>query len=292
LTDVLRASVAEPTRLLMRRASEHKHWQVPALPLILGGDDLFVLLPAPYALDFARRFCLQYEQHMSARLEELGIKAPPPTMAAAIVVCKSKYPYTLAHQHGDFLLREAKRLSKVVGKKLQASHSVVNFDVILGSRLAERVANEKEFQSSLRPYWIVKDGQAPPPKMGLPLDRLVEQRYELRVLPTRRLAQLRAIFAPGQLPSREDTSLGQWQAQLEQMKSRVARGKSQIKALDKAISELGGHAFGLWYDTNRIGPTEKPFWGHGLPDLLEMWDFCLDLDRDRGEYEVQEESWA
>lgn len=58
--------------------------------------------------------------------------APKPTMAAAVVICKSKYPFHLAHQRGEQLLKEAKRLCK---SQRQQPMSMVNFELIVGNRL-------------------------------------------------------------------------------------------------------------------------------------------------------------
>lgn len=283
LTEVLYQSLADPTQLLMAQAPSFRQWEVPMLPLILGGDDVFVRLPAPYALDFARRFCQEYEQQMEQALEALGMNANP-TMAAAVVICKSKYPHSLAHQHGHRLLEKAKQLSKSVALEHGAAHSVVHFDVIRGSRLAESPEEKAEYRASLRPYWVVEEDGTLSPQVGLPLHRLIGQRYELRALPARRLAQLRALFVSGQLP-KKDEEVARWHARLGQIVGRVARSQAHADALDTALTDLGGQVQGWWYQVSRPGYKQKPFWGHGLPDLLDMWDFCLDLDRDRSEYE-------
>ncbi len=72
LDAIVRRALAAPTKLAMRqevRPGRHApHALVPVLPLILGGDDVFVLLPAPWALDFALRFCREYEQQMAELL--------------------------------------------------------------------------------------------------------------------------------------------------------------------------------------------------------------------------------
>lgn len=288
LTRVLRASLAVPAEKLIAQASESKRWQVPVLPLILGGDDVFALLPAPYALDFASRFCWEYENLMGDLLEELDIEARP-TMAAAVVICKSKYPYTLAHRYGEALLKEAKRLSKIVAVNGPAL-SIIHFDVILGSQLAEAGTDgEKPFRPSLRPYWAI-EGELPPELegIGLPLDWLIEQRYELRHLPARRLAQLRALYEPGEIPENTDVSLARWHARLTQVMNRVGRSETQLDKLSRALTALGGQETAWWYYVNRPGPTQEAFRGHGLPDLIDAWDFALDLDKHRSEYETRE----
>ena len=61
MTVELRASLAAATQELKKGQPEIAIDFIPALPLILGGDDLFALLPAPWALDFARYFCTEFE---------------------------------------------------------------------------------------------------------------------------------------------------------------------------------------------------------------------------------------
>jgi len=159
LPQIVRQSLATATGDLMARLESHFDKKdgdskiIPSLPLILGGDDVFALIPAPYALDFARCFCLAFEEGMNQVLEEKefqGLNVPPPTMAAAVVICKSKYPYTLAHRRGEELLAEAKRMCKQLAAEQNEHRSAVNFEVILGNRLAGQ-GEEEEREQIVRP---------------------------------------------------------------------------------------------------------------------------------------------
>ncbi|PKM83508.1 MAG: hypothetical protein CVU88_02660, partial [Firmicutes bacterium HGW-Firmicutes-13] len=59
-----------------------------------GGDDVFVLIPAKWSLDFTLRFSREFEKKMSESLEKLDIKVNMnPTISAAVVVCKGNFPY-------------------------------------------------------------------------------------------------------------------------------------------------------------------------------------------------------
>ncbi len=293
LTDrVMIESLAAPTQLLMARAPGFRQREIPMLPLILGGDDVFVRMPAPYALDFARHFCWKYVELMEGLLSELKISAQP-TISAAVVVCKSKYPHTLVHQYGEELLTKAKRLTKAVALEKRMACSIVHFDLVLGNRIAGASGDASgDYRATLRPYWtprvdaVSKKPEPLPDQVGLPLDRLIAQRYALRSLPARRLAQLQTIFDPAQIPVRhEDTGI--WTARLGQLAGRIARSRAQAEALDRVLAALGGTVQGSWYEVSR--PGARPFSGHGLPDLLKMWDFCLDLTQDRAVYAEREE---
>ena len=61
----IRRALAKPTMKIMKyNQLDNRTNFIPVLPLILGGDELFALIPAPWALDFALSFCRAYEQEM------------------------------------------------------------------------------------------------------------------------------------------------------------------------------------------------------------------------------------
>lgn len=109
---------------------------LPVLPLISGGDDLFVLMPAPWALDIAIQFCKHYEEAMTTYLntnisyfQENNRKA---TTGVAVVICKVKYPYRTAYKYANNLLGDAKSHAKKDGQ------SSLIIDFVLGSDSVER----------------------------------------------------------------------------------------------------------------------------------------------------------
>lgn len=273
------ASLAKPIKHLRKRAEDeeeqtHLSRFLPVLPLIAGGDDLFVLLPAPWALDFARRFAKAYEGEMGQLIEEQGIQGvDPPTIAVAVIICKAKYPYYLAHEQGEDLLKQAKRVTKRWAvENGGAPHSIVSFEVILGSRLG-RVEPTERYRPTLSPYWIGGDVDG----WGLDIQHLVEQRYDLRVLPRRRLAQLRSHFDA--LTEMKKDNVKAWFQQLKQLLVRFPDG--QRETAQAALAALGGPDL---YRVERT--TDRNGWhGHALPDLLNAWDFAFNLERSRTKYE-------
>jgi len=276
------ASLAEPTKYLLRRADEEEGRTrlsrfLPVLPLIAGGDDLFVLLPAPWALDFARRFAEAYEEKMGRLVEARQIQdVDPPTVAVAVIICKAKYPYYLAHDRGEELLKQAKRITKRWALEHQKTpRSIVSFEVILGSRLGGTEWSGT-YRPTLGPYWVGDNVKG----WGIDIKHLMEQRYALRTLPRRRLAQLRAHF-DGLTEIADKDELDTWSKQLQQLLARFP--EEQRKAADGALEVLGGQERDL-YSVERT--TERDFWyGHALLDLLNAWDFTFDLKRSRTEYE-------
>lgn len=273
------ASLAKPIEHLLKRAEGEKVQTylsrfLPVLPLIAGGDDLFILLPAPWALDFARRFAKAYEEKMGHLIEEQEIQdVDPPTIAVSVIICKAKYPYYLAHERGEDLLKQAKQVTKRWaidngGKP----RSIVTFEVILGSRLGGAEWSG-DYRPTLGPYWVGGDVNG----WGLDIHHLVEQRYKLRALPRRRLAQLRAHFDA--LTEMQKDDLKTWSQQLKQLLARFP--DEQREVAEDALVSLGGQGL---YSVERT-TDYKGWYGHALPDLLNAWDFAFDLVRLRTEYE-------
>lgn len=308
LTDAARNSLAASSSRLIarldRRSDKDNREIVPVLPLILGGDDLFALIPAPYALDFARRFCLAWEVELARLVEDAGLeigqgegKIARPTVAAAVVICKSKYPYALAHRRAEQLLKEAKRHSKLLAAEQGEYLSAVSFEVILGNRLAGDGDGDDEgrkgIQPTLRPYWVA-EGELPVSASvrGVELKQLLNQRYELRNVPNKRLVELRNRFGdhPVQitvLDRRE--ALESWTARIERPLRRS--GKSTEQKLRAALEALGkpkndGGDLHNWREVKRANKTPL---AHGMLDLLEAWDFAQDLSHGPEAYEPKEE---
>ncbi|WP_298821613.1 Cas10/Cmr2 second palm domain-containing protein [Chloroflexus sp.] len=291
-----RTSLAAPTRLLLERLSDQNNRKslIPVLPLILGGDDLFALIPAPYAIDVARRFCLAWEGLMNTLVEKQGLKdVPRPTIAAAVVICKSTYPYALAHRRGEALLKKAKRLSKALAAERGEHLSVVNFEVILGNRLSgdDDASESKTIATSLRPYWV-----SPQPlstdaaARGIDLKQLLDQRRTLKDLPNKRLAELRRCFEA--VP--EDVSVHQQGELLVRWTERdLARILSRLSPTEKTAVEATLQALGQARSANQhhwraLNRGDNGIYAHGMLDLLEAWDFAQDLDLSLEDYESEE----
>ncbi|MEK6285818.1 MAG: hypothetical protein AABO57_08765 [Acidobacteriota bacterium] len=288
MTQKLRQALAAPTRKAMTQRDargEVDPFKVPVLPLILGGDDLFALVPAPWALDFALKFCREFETGMAQIINglKLTVQVERPTIAAVVVICKESYPYRLAYRAGVERLGRAKQLSKALAYETGEHLSVVDFEIILGSQIVE-APREGTRRPTLRPFWVLpEDNQSMPSRAeqwGLPLHRLINQRLKLSGLPNKRLAQLRSLF--DRLPD-STAELESWRMDLEQLLGRVGRDEEAEKITRAALAQLGSGDSGWLYKINR--KTDEAIWhGHALLDLLEAWDFAFDLDKDRDVY--------
>jgi sirohydrochlorin ferrochelatase len=308
LSSAVRKSLAVATQRLRDqtgRVSTQDAWRVPVLPLILGGDDLFALIPAPYSLDFARRFCLAWEDQLRRLIENAGLAigqeenggVPHPTVAAAVVICKSKYPYALAHRRADALLKEAKRQSKLLAAETGEHLSAVNFEVIVGNRLAgledEPEQSASIVRSTLRPYWVARDGlSVTAQQRGIDLAELLAQRVTLKNIPNKRLAELRRCFEdlPADLKVQNRTQeIENWtNGKLGRILGRLGKAdRNDVETALRALGKSGDSGIGN-YHWREVQRGNVSLLAHGMLDLLEAWDFAQDLDLGPDKYEAEE----
>jgi hypothetical protein len=275
LTEILRKSLAEPCPNLLRRLTERRAQKesLPVLPLILGGDDCFALLPARWALDLARRFCVAFEGQIVALGKELKLGSPDepaPTIAAAVVVCKGTYPHRLAHRRCEALLHEAKQ----VGKSCQPRSSMLNFEVVSGNSLSSGESEaERDVWRTIKPYTLPNT------------DTLLKQRLELRCLPGKRRAQLRRFFddLPARMRQVQDEALPAFQELL----ARIGRDRAAGSAVTAALQALGDPAASKPFYWRRVTRQGEQRDAHGLPDLIEAWSFGYRLDTPATDYEEE-----
>ncbi len=276
MVNVLRQCLADPTKKL-KQHSDIEGYKVPVRPLILGGDDIFALLPAPWAFSFADSFCQAYEYHVGELLKRLELEATP-TMSTAVVICKETYPHTLAHQIGQTSLKQAKQLAKT----LNSPRSTVNFVVVRGNQVGLDSLSGAN-RPTLKPYLATSDQS--PDSVGLTVQTLLDQRWELRDVPKHQLMQLRQHF--DRLSS--TTKRAEWGDELRILLQRITRQEQKEETkLDRAVTGLGSDDKDRLYTVKRR--YEKDFWhGHAFPDLLEAWNFAFDLnpERERTKYGEQ-----
>jgi hypothetical protein len=255
---------------------------------------------------------LAWEDELAALVGKAGLQIgegenqiPRPTVAAAVVICKSKYPYALAHRRAEQLLKEAKRHSKLLATESGEHLSAVSFEVILGNRLAgdEDADDErcKAIQPTLRPYWVTKgELSATATERGIDLSQLLTQRLALKDAPNKRLMEVRRQFErlPADIDSRNrDEQMAEWAKKLDALLKRsdrreeVSGQRRIVNPLRDALNALGqpqddGGGAHNWREVKR---SDKQPLAHGMLDLLEAWDFAQDLSHGPEAYEPKEE---
>ncbi len=89
---------------------------VPARPLVLGGDDVTVVIRADLALYFIDAFVKEFERYSN---QELGKKAPKDklTVGVGMVVCPTGYPFLKAFDLSEELVKNSKKLTALMGNR-------------------------------------------------------------------------------------------------------------------------------------------------------------------------------
>lgn len=89
---------------------------VPARPLVLGGDDVTVVIRADLALYFIDAFVKEFERYSN---QELGKKEPKDklTVGVGMVVCPTGYPFLKAFDLSEELVKNSKELTAHKGNR-------------------------------------------------------------------------------------------------------------------------------------------------------------------------------
>ena len=302
------------------RKIKKQHEWLPLLPLIFAGDDVFVMLPAFYALDFARRFCLDFVTDMQKALENSQdfpsisgrIKKgeiASPSISAALIICKANYPYHLAHQRGEKLLKQTKSFSKRHCDHNDAV-AALSFDYVIGNQLVRaHEETERDVVPTMNPYWVLPSRNETHAKGSLSLEELIKYRYELRDMPNGHRAKARKlcsdfldkVFKTDNPTEKKDAyqewtqRVEAWLARLQKLYERADRTDPQwLQALREAFEKLGKkreqdetNTPAHWLRLTRHG--EKAQYRYALPDLLEIWDYAQNLDKSLSEYQEVEQ---
>lgn len=112
--------VLEPERMPQPTNEGQQETRVyPARPIVLGGDDLTILVRADLALPFTQAFLHAFERFSGEELIQMrqdfpGIKGLPQTLTAGagIAFVKSNHPFYLAHDLAESIARYAKDQAK------------------------------------------------------------------------------------------------------------------------------------------------------------------------------------
>ena len=239
LTKVLRQSLVTPCAKMIKTQREplqKLEGKLPVVPLILGGDDLFALLPAPFALDFARTFCCAYEENIAAALKKPEINLSvekKPTISAAIVICKSSYPHTLAHQRAEASLKQAKEMARRIEVKTGERVSTLNFDIVTGNQVvADNPHKESEYHGTFISYFISDDARN---DWGIDIEHLLDARFSLKTLPGKRPCGVRETYA--ELPSNDqDGKWTSWRRDFNHLRKRLK--PEYAEKMKTALNEL------------------------------------------------------
>ncbi|KOR31458.1 hypothetical protein TI04_00705 [Achromatium sp. WMS2] len=144
----------------------------PARPIVLGGDDLTILVRADLALDFTRHFLMAFAEQSHVQLKTLKQQLKLPdlpdrfTACAGIVYAKASQPLHLLHELAKNLCKHAKKCSKAQNKdNIPTSlsfHRVTTYFVDNYSDILKHELTFGNLQHTLECYALE-------PEQGLPL---------------------------------------------------------------------------------------------------------------------------
>lgn len=112
--------------------------------LLLGGDDLLVALPANRALDFALKVTNKFESFTKDRIDALQDQTAKRffqerlndqgfTISCGVAIAKSNYPFYLALDLAEQLLKNAKRRDIRTSQPTEQSAARIDFHVVSGA---------------------------------------------------------------------------------------------------------------------------------------------------------------
>lgn len=276
LDNVIIESLAEPSKILMQNQKDiiiercKNSNLIPVLPLILAGDDVFALLPARWGLDFTLRFSQEFESRMKKSLAEISIDSSiQPTISSALIICKGNFPYLIAHNIGEELLKISKKMAK------EKTSSAISFKVLTGNEIVKTPEKEKKFVAGFSAYTIEE------------LKKLIDYRLKLKDLPGTRRTQLETLFQKAEELQKQSGKTAHERMKSEWIPERTSildrlEKNGQRNTVNDALIELGyPKSEGSWI-------MHKNVYYHKLPDLLRAWDFACDLEKDVSKYKVVE----
>ncbi len=141
---------------------------LPARPILLGGDDILVLVRADLAMDYLQAFSRAFEAESAKQLDKLkektGIEDLPErlTLGAGLVYLRASQPFHLAMRLAESLITEAKRAAKAVCKENPpsavsfyrvTSSLVEDYDDLLDLTLTHHHAGHA-YRDTLGPYFL------------------------------------------------------------------------------------------------------------------------------------------
>lgn len=231
---------------------------VPVEFILMGGDDLVIIVPANKAVMIARKFCKGFHKETSSGGKEVS-------MSAGVAIAHSKFPISRLHNVAEGLLKSAKRLSN----NLKSEHieaSCLDFAIISSpssSPINEirgkeyTCGNDDNYKLFRRPY-PVYDSKTENDE----LDDLTDTIKELKSIsfPRTKLNQFYQI-----LFTKEKE-----QIVYDALLLRARLNKKQREVFDKQIKDKFTLTNFPWWKTVENG---KEIYKTPISDIVELYDF-------------------
>lgn len=229
-----------------------------ARPIVLGGDDLTILVRADLALPFLRAFLEQFEIESAQYLPKLEIGAGRLTAGAGVVFLRASQPFYLAAHLAESLAKLAKDHAK--RKDPKNPPSTLAFHRVTQSMIEEYgeiVRREKTVTVGDTSYVNTLGAYALRAGQGLPaLDDLLAlqdllQHQDMSRGPTRQLQTLMGLAA-----NQAETAYRRWN---ELMKENQSKRRSEFhKHMSALLPGFDPDTAPLPYAADANGPSPSP----------------------------------
>lgn len=136
------------------REKLEKSKKLPFEIINIGGDDITLIIAAPFAFEFSKRFLVRFEENMKNLGEELDLNEEI-TISLGMVICKENYPVHFAEKIAESLLKDAKKKGK---KEKESSFSYLYHSTSIAAEVGREIIKEvyengdKEIILTMRPY--------------------------------------------------------------------------------------------------------------------------------------------
>ncbi len=131
-------------------------FEVPAIPLILGGDDLTIICDGQYAIKFTKDFLTKFvEETKKPKIQDIFPDGIDLGICAGIAIIKPHFPFHQAYGLAEELLQSAKKT-----KKISTSLSAFDYHVLYDSSgiTLEEIREKTPFVA--RPYIVTPKDEA------------------------------------------------------------------------------------------------------------------------------------
>lgn len=131
-------------------------YEIPVVPLILGGDDITFICHGEYAINLTKDFLFNFERENSnnEKMKEIT-KGKQLGICAGIAIIKPNFPFHQAYHLAEELLQSAKKV-----KNISTSLSALDYHVLYDSSgtMLEEIREKTQFVA--RPYIVSEDAVA------------------------------------------------------------------------------------------------------------------------------------
>lgn len=220
-----------------KASSDDRRLVLAARPIVLGGDDLTILVRADLALRYLRAFLDRFEEESRQRLPALEIGADRLTAGAGIVYMRASQPFYLATDLAESLMKLAKDRAKGINADDPVStlafhrvtHSMIEDYEEIEKREKTNSLDGRRYINTLGAYALHRAPRLPALDDLLGLQGLL-QHPDMSRGPTRQLHTLMGLA-----PNQAKTAYKRWR---EQMGDEANNKKPLRDRYDKHLDAL------------------------------------------------------